>query len=104
MVLAGFLARNGQIKASLDLIKDKWAACDPTYVAQAISTVITSGKASREQREQAEAIMKDALKKFSRPPLLLLVIADYYNGEHATTRPKAATAKSSPRIPEKSGL
>ena len=50
-------------------------------MAQALSAIVTSGKATRKQLQQAEAILKDALKKFRRPPLLLLIIADFYAGE-----------------------
>ena len=81
LMLAGFLARHGKVKEAMDLINDQWAASDPTAVAQALSTVVSSSKATAKQLRQAEAILQDALKKFNRPTLLLLIMADLYASE-----------------------
>ena len=76
MLLASFLARHGQVNEALALLREKWADSNPTALAQTFATLIHNSKPLPAQAREAERILQDALKKFDRPTLLLLTMAD----------------------------
>ena len=75
LALAAFLARQGRIRESLDVIQRYWSTSSPDALAPTALTVIRGG-AVAEQIQQLDAILKDALQKFNRPVALLIAMAD----------------------------
>ncbi len=76
MVLAGFLARQGRVKESLQLIDRYWTSAKPEPLGQAALDIIHGGSAGPEQIRQLQQVLQAALKKFHRPAGLLMTMAD----------------------------
>ena len=75
LVLAGFLARQGRVKESLDVIDRSWSDVDPAVLAMAAWTVLRGGNASPDDMPAMQKILESALKKFNRPASLLMPTA-----------------------------
>ncbi|MHC4176068.1 MAG: tetratricopeptide repeat protein, partial [Planctomycetota bacterium] len=75
LLLVGFLGRQGRIGEALERLTYAWEDADPMMIARACGICFASPATTAEQHGQVEQVVQAALKKFDRPILLLLTMA-----------------------------
>lgn len=73
--LALFLARQGRIEEALRLLESMWRDGELATTAGVSLNLLRNPAASGEQLQRVETVVQAALKRFDRPGLLLLVMA-----------------------------
>ncbi len=79
LVLAVFLGQHGKMDEALGILDESLQVCTIEEFAQACSLLLEKSKATPDQLQRMDKIMKAAEAKFERVPRLLSVMADMRN-------------------------
>ena len=79
LVLAVFLGRHGKMDEALGILDESLQLCNVNEFSQACGLLLENGKATADQLQRLNKIMKAAEVKFERVPRLLSVMAELRN-------------------------
>jgi cellulose synthase operon protein C len=78
LLLASFLARQGELSKTLDLCEEAWLNCKPEAVAIVCVNALLDGQPGEKDYQRVERWLKEALKQHPESQVLPMVLANLF--------------------------